>query len=87
MFYLTYYLLCNLPSGILWIVIADTSNILFFKDVELLKLPLFFNALSKNLSDNSTNNAPMEKPIAGNTHSMYPSSPDKSIAGASNDQN
>ena len=60
---------------------------LFFKDIELLKLPLFCNALSKNLSDNNTNNAPIEKPIAGNTHAMYPSSPDKSIAGASNDQN
>jgi len=76
-----------IPSGILCIVIAEIKSILLFKDSELLSPFLFFNVLSKNLSDNRTNMPPTANPAAGSTHSMYPSSPDKSIAGASKDQN
>ena len=76
-----------IPSGILCIVIAEINSILLFNDSELFNPFLFFNVLSRNLSDNRTNMPPIAKPAAGSTHSMYPSSPDKSIAGASKDQN
>ena len=48
--------------------------------------PLFFKALSKNLSENKTNNPPIIKPSAGITHGIYPSSTDLSIAGDKSDQ-
>ena len=38
-----------IPSGMLWIVIADIRRILFFKEAALLKLVLPFSTLSKNL--------------------------------------
>ena len=68
-------------------VIADISRMLFLSDTALLTSFLPFNTLSKNLSDNRTNSAPVIKPTAGNSHAMYPSSSDSSIEGASSDQN
>ena len=43
--------------------------------------------MSKNLSDSNTNKPPAIKPIAGSSHSMYPSSDDKSSEGSKSDQN
>lgn len=51
-----------IPSGILWIVIADNNNAFLFL------LPLII--LSKKLSDNKTNKPPITKPILGNNHSF-----------------
>ena len=58
------------PSGILWIVIAETKSITLFNEFEFLRLFLFFKALSKNLSDINTKNPPIIKPIAGSTQAM-----------------
>lgn len=68
-------------------VIAAIKSMLLFNDPLPSMLFLFFSILSKNLSDISTNNPPVIKPIAGNAHAMYPSSCDKSIDGSNKDQN
>ena len=60
---------------------------LFLNESAFRRFFLFFNTLSRNLSDNSTNKLPIINPVAGNNHTMYPSSVDKSIAGESKDQN
>ena len=44
------------------------------------------NTLSKKLSEKSTNKPPIIKPIDGSTHSLNPSSNDKSSAGDKSDQ-
>ena len=44
------------------------------------------NTLSKKLSEKSTNKPPIIKPIDGSTHSLNPSSNDKSNAGDKSDQ-
>lgn len=74
------------PSGILWIVIALTNNILLFNESFFIFLFFFKIILSKNLSDKSTNKPPITKPKAGNNHFMYPNFSDNSSEGIINDQ-
>ena len=59
-----------IPSGMLWIVIADIKSILLFKDVELFKLFFAFNILSKKPSDINTNIPPSTKASAGSNQAM-----------------
>lgn len=67
-------------------VIAESKRTLLFKELVFCKFCLFFKTLSKNLSANRTNNPPVINPVAGNNHTIYSSSEDKSIEGVSKDQ-
>ena len=83
----SYTLLFHKPSGILWIVIAEINNMHLLSESAPVSPFLFLSTLSRNLSENSTNNPPIVKPIVGGNHTMYPSSEERSIEGASKDQN